>query len=59
MQACGQRSIIMVPLTEYAWRFRYPGDPVEPSEDEAREALAIAGEAVEAILARLPPAVRP
>jgi len=38
------------PLTEYAWLFRYPGEPVEPSEEEVEEALMIAGEAVQAIL---------
>ena len=25
-------------LTEYAWKFRYPGDIEDPSEEEAREA---------------------
>lgn len=25
----------VAPLTEYAWRFRYPGDPEEPAADEA------------------------
>jgi hypothetical protein len=29
-----------VPLTEYAWKFRYPGEPSEPSADETDEALA-------------------
>lgn len=29
-----------VPLTEYAWKFRYPGEPEEPSSQEAEEALA-------------------
>jgi HEPN domain-containing protein len=32
------------PLTEYAWKFRYPGDPGAPSLDEAKDALAIAEE---------------
>lgn len=32
------------PLTEYAWRFRYPGDPEEPSAEEAAAALATARE---------------
>jgi len=41
------------PLTEYAWRFRYPGDPEEPAVDEVRLALLIAQEALEAILAKL------
>ncbi|MGQ9688337.1 MAG: HEPN domain-containing protein [Desulfobaccales bacterium] len=31
-----------VPLTEYAWKFLYPGDPEEPSGEEAQEALDIA-----------------
>ena len=31
-----------VPLTEYAWRFRYPGEPSEPSSEEVAEALATA-----------------
>jgi len=48
-----------VPLTEYAWRFRYPGEPEEPSLEEAEEALAIAQEVFEAILRRLPPEVAP
>jgi HEPN domain-containing protein len=47
------------PLTEYAWRFRYPGDPEEPGEDEARSALEIAREVHAAIVARVPPEARP
>jgi len=46
-------------LTDYAWRFRYPGEPEEPSREEAEEALALAREVYEAILARLPEEVRP
>jgi len=48
-----------VPLTEYAWRFRYPGEPEEPSGEEAQEALQLAQKLLEAILARLPEEVRP
>ena len=48
----------VVPLTEYAWRFRYPGDSEGPSLDEARGALDLAREAYAAILSRLPPDVR-
>ena len=47
------------PLTEYAWRFRYPGDPEEPPEDEARSALEVAREVHEALLSRMPPEARP
>lgn len=47
------------PLSEYAWRYRYPGDFGEPSPEEAEQALAIAGEVLNAIVGRLPEAVRP
>ncbi len=47
------------PLTEYAWRFRYPGELDAPSRDEAEQALTTALEAYAAILAVLPGAVRP
>jgi len=46
-------------LTPYAWRFRYPGAPLAPTEDEAHEALALARTAYDAILARLPEDVWP
>lgn len=46
-------------LTEYAWKFRYPGDPEEPTVQEAVEALALGREVYDAILARLPAEVRP
>lgn len=48
-----------VPLTEYAWKFRYPGDIEEPSSQEVQEALQIAQEVHLAILARLPQEVQP
>lgn len=48
-----------VPLTEYAWKFRYPGEPEEPSRQEAEEALAIARELYLAVVSRLPREVRP
>lgn len=48
-----------VPLTEYAWRFRYPGEPIEPSREEAQEALLLAREVFDAIIVRLPTEVRP
>ncbi|MBI5816217.1 MAG: HEPN domain-containing protein [Nitrospinae bacterium] len=43
-----------VPLTEYAWKFRYPGPPEDPEMKEAEEALAIARQAFTAIKERLP-----
>lgn len=47
------------PLTEYAWKFRYPGEPEEPSKQETDEAVSIAREVYDAILSRLPAEVRP
>lgn len=32
-----------VPLTEFAWRYRYPGEPEELATDEAEDALRVAG----------------
>ena len=46
------------PLTEYAWRFRYPGDPEVPAEEEVTAALDLAREVYEAVISRLPSAVR-
>ncbi|MFB3902596.1 MAG: hypothetical protein ACE15E_04030 [Acidobacteriota bacterium] len=46
-------------LTTYAWRFRYPGEPTDPTLEEAVAALGIAREVYDAILARLPEEVRP
>ena len=48
-----------MPLTWYAWKFRYPGTPEEPTSQEAREALALAREVVESLLGRLPAEARP
>lgn len=47
------------PLTEYAWKFRYPGDPEEATAAEAEAALATAREVFELMLRRLPPDVLP
>lgn len=46
-------------LTEYAWRFRYPGDVEEPTPDELPEALALARQIYDDVLAILPETVRP
>ena len=43
-----------VPLTAYAWRFRYPGVEDEADVEEARAALRIAREAVGAVRRRIP-----
>jgi len=42
------------PLTEYAWKFRYPGEPSEPSHEEAEVALKTAREVLELLTSRLP-----
>jgi HEPN domain-containing protein len=41
-------------LTEYAWKYRYPGEPEEPSREEAESALTLARQVYEAVLQRLP-----
>jgi len=46
-------------LTEYAWKFRYPGEPAEPPLEEAQEALTLASEVYAAVLSRLPTEIRP
>lgn len=46
------------PLTEYAWQFRYPGDPVSPAESEAEQALEQARSIYDAVIERLPEEVR-
>jgi len=48
-----------VPLSEYAWRFRYPGEANDPLPEEAEAALAIARDLFDAIISRLPESVNP
>ena len=43
-----------VPLTEYAWAFRYPGEPEIPSIEEAKESLALARLVYQSVLDRIP-----
>ncbi len=47
------------PLTEYAWKFRYPGESEEATREEAEQALATARHVHEAILTRMSPNLRP
>ncbi len=47
------------PLTEYAWRFRYPGELEAPTSAEAESALNLAREVYEASLAKLPRELHP
>lgn len=46
-------------LSVFAWAFRYPGDPEEPTRIEVEGALALAREVYDAMLVRLPPELRP
>ncbi len=48
-----------IPLTEYAWAFRYPAEVEPATREEAESALTLAREASDAILARIPPEARP
>jgi HEPN domain-containing protein len=47
------------PLTEYAWKYRYPGEPEEPERAEAEASLSLAREVYAQVLARLPGEVGP
>lgn len=42
------------PLSEYAWRFRYPGELEEPETSEAVAALRLAREIVTEVDRRVP-----
>jgi len=42
------------PLTEFAWKYRYPGEAEEPSQEMAEEAFGLAREIYQAVCARLP-----
>jgi HEPN domain-containing protein len=46
------------PLTEYAWRFRYPGEPEEPELEEAQHAIIMMHRVHQAIIERLPEEIR-
>ena len=48
-----------IPLTEYAWKFRYPGEPEEPTREETDDALAAARDVYAAIAALLPDEAKP
>jgi HEPN domain-containing protein len=48
-----------VPLTEFAWRFRYPGESQPLDLVEAEETVAVARAWYDAVLALLPEDARP
>lgn len=47
------------PLTEYAWKFRYPGEVSEPSAAEAHAAVELAQLVIEGVQERVPVEARP
>ncbi len=47
------------PLTEYAWKFRYPGEMDEPPKTEADAALELMLKVLEAVEERVPEEARP
>ena len=48
-----------VPLSEYAWAYRYPGDPETPEAEESEAALHTAQKVYAAILSRVPEEAHP
>jgi len=48
-----------VPLSEYAWAYRYPGDPESPELEESEAALSTAQKIYDAILNRVPEEAHP
>jgi uncharacterized protein len=46
-------------LTEYAWKFRYPGGGPLPPEEETKETIELARQLFEAVLVRLPDDCKP
>ena len=46
-------------MTEFAWRFRYPGDPASISHADAVRAIELAGDVLATITAALPVHCRP
>lgn len=47
------------PLTEYAWKFRYPGDAEEPTGPDAERSLKLAREVLARLTDRVPQEARP
>jgi HEPN domain-containing protein len=46
-----------IALSQYAWRFRYPGAPYEPDADEAERGRVLAEQVREQIGSRIPKSV--
>jgi HEPN domain-containing protein len=48
-----------VPLSEYAWAFRYPGEPELPDVGKAKDGFLIAMQVFQSILERVPQEAHP
>jgi HEPN domain-containing protein len=46
------------PLTAYAWKLRYPGEPYEPDVSEAEEGIDIARQVLDEVRRLLPKAAQ-
>ncbi len=46
-------------LTPYATVFRYPGEPIDPSLEEANDSIILAQSALDQIVSRLPKEISP
>lgn len=54
-----QPALLQAPLlTGYAWVFRYPETPVDPTREETQRALQLARAVVDSVLERLPSQLR-
>lgn len=47
------------PLTEFAWKFRYPGEPEQLTKEESEQALGVARDLFDVVLLHLPEELRP
>lgn len=47
------------PLTEYAWKYRYPGEVDSPTRQQTEESIEIADRVVSTILQKLPADTHP
>ncbi len=45
-------------MNEFAWRFRYPGEPVSVSEEDALQAIELAERVLAEVRLRLPASSR-
>jgi HEPN domain-containing protein len=46
-------------MTEFAWRFRYPGEPASVSRDDALSAIEVASRVLDTLMDHMPAHCRP